>query len=384
MRKLRLQNFRNHSDSTIECAPRINVFVGENGAGKTNIVEGIAYLSLTKSFYASQDAIVLQEEKPWFRVQGELESSRGIGFAAEVRYDGEAGGKEYVLNKTTVERLASVIGQFPVVVLSPEQHGITFGLPSERRKFLDGVLSQSSSMYFEDLLQYRRSVRQRNRILLEAKLAQADPGEQLLPWNDAVASLGVRVALRREEFVSELREHLVTAYDALVDSHEKPAIEYVPSVRLTPGARKEDAVGEFKEAMKRRARDERRFGSSLVGPHRDELRFSIDGLDIRKFASQGQHKTFLIALKLAEHAFLRGQTEEEPMMIFDDVFSELDANRTAKLVDRMRSMKQVFVTATSDSAFWQGFESEEENIRVEVKKGKVLRASTKVPTGENA
>ncbi len=383
LQRVRLQNFRNHEDSTIECAPRINIFVGENGAGKTNIVEGIAYLSLTKSFYASQDGMALQEKKAWFRVSGEFESSRGINIGAEVRYDGEAGRKEYILNKTSLDRITSVIGRFPLVVLSPEQHGITFGLPSERRKFLDVVLSQSSSTYFDDVMQYRRALRHRNRILLDAKLAQSDPAELLTPWNESIALLGARITRKRAAFVEGFRKHLLSAYESLVAGRERPAIDYAPSVTAGPDEEIDVIKARIKEMMKIRMKDERRIGSSLVGPHRDELRFSIDNLDVRGFASQGQHKTFLVALKLAEFAFLKERTEEEPIMIFDDVFSELDEARTERLVRHMGGMEQVFVT-TTDIPFWKGLDSEKNYMKIRVEAGKVLEPVDRERPRENA
>ncbi|MEX0602675.1 MAG: DNA replication and repair protein RecF, partial [Bacteroidota bacterium] len=246
--------------------------------------------------------------------------------------------------------LSEFIGQFPVVILSPENNKITFGSPADRRRFLDLVISQSSRSYLQDLLEYRRALRQRNKILLDAKLAQRDPGEQIDPWTENLVAHGVRVIQKRGEFLKNFRPHLVEAYREIAGGKEEPGLRYRTITGRHNTEETNSLTERFRSAVTRIAAEERRMGSTLVGPHRDELEMTINGLELRKFASQGQHRTFLIALKLAEFHYLYGRCKETPMLILDDVFSELDREREQRMFGLAQSLGQTFITATDRSS----------------------------------
>src|SRR5512132_3733918 len=167
--EVRLRNFRNHADSQLDFGQGINVLSGRNGQGKTNILEAISYLSLTKSFYASSDATAVRFGTDAFAVEGEIIAGSGLRYTVQVTYGIKEGEKVFTVNNTRPESLASVIGTFPVVILSPENNAITFGGPAARRRFVDLTLSQVSRVYLEDLLEYRKILRQRNRLLSDAR-----------------------------------------------------------------------------------------------------------------------------------------------------------------------------------------------------------------------
>ncbi|MBM4167850.1 MAG: DNA replication/repair protein RecF [Ignavibacteria bacterium] len=371
--KFQLENFRNHSHTVIACTDCANVFLGNNGAGKTNIVEGLAYLCVTKSFYAVNDLTALKVGESSFRISGELISDSGNEFSVQISYDGEAGEKRYLLNGKTTQKLSSIIGKFPIVILSPEYSGITFGSPTDRRKFLDFIISQASARYLEDVLEYRRILRQRNRILLDGKSSNGSVTHLLEPWSEGLIEYGSRVVQRRAEFVRDFEPYLSRAYEAIAGEFEKPNSKYLSAVA---SERLSDADGlrmEYRRLLEESKHEERRVGATLVGPHRDDLLFTLDRMELRRFGSQGQHRTFLIAMKIAEFEFLRALCGETPILILDDVFSELDGQRSGKLIETVSSMGQYFITTTDDRVFPQEFFTEAGNKHVVVKSGSIIR-----------
>ncbi len=356
---LKLHNFRNHQDSVLECAEQINVLLGQNGQGKTNILEAISYLCLTKSFYASSDATALSIGESFFEAKGKFLSDQNIETDVRVSYDLESGEKIFTLNRITMEGFSSVIGRFPVVVLSPENNAITFGGPAERRKFIDLDLSQTSKAYLQDLLEYRRVLKQRNRILTEAKTTHSDLLEELVAWNESLVKYGSRVFERRQRFLQQFQPYVCEAYQKLTVDNEQPSLEYQPAIDVANSANGIDVgLGTFQKAfeveLEENQSDELRLGTTLVGPHRDDVVFKINGMDLRKYASQGQHKTFLIALKIAEFFYLKELNGETPIVLLDDAFSELDGSRKARLTELLQQLGQTFITVTTPLLFTAG------------------------------
>ena len=178
---LELRNFRNHTNTVVDCTEGINVFLGDNGEGKTNLLEAISYLCLTKSFLNANDRTVLMNGENAFSVKGIVFSTQGTKYNINVEFHSDINEKKYTLNDATVLPLSSIIGEFPVVILSPEYRSITFNMPSDRRRFIDMIISQASRSYFEDLQEYRRILRQRNRILMDARKTGTDCLDLLEP-----------------------------------------------------------------------------------------------------------------------------------------------------------------------------------------------------------
>ncbi len=350
LQTLRLLNFRNHLDTTCEFTPGINVLLGDNGQGKTNILEAISYLCLTKSFYEASDALVLRFEEDLFSVDGRMESGGGI-FDIRVAYTDSQHEKVFTINKRRVEPFSSVIGKFPLVICSPEHAPITSGGPSERRRFVDFVISQSNALYFQELIEYRKVVRHRNKILLDARMTRKDPGLMLEPWDQQLVTLGSSLTWKRMKFVSGFQEFIAAAYHHLVGHEEEPSMEYQPQLSTGPWNSPASVEEELRENMANHRTEELRAGTTLVGPHRDEFLMRINGRDLRKFASQGQHKTFLVALKIGEFFYLKDRCDETPLLLLDDIFSELDEHRAAHLLRFTGELSQTFVTSTSPQLF---------------------------------
>lgn len=346
--RLLLRQFRNHAETALELSPGLNLLLGDNGEGKTNVLEGISYLCLGRSFHGASDASVVQMGTDGFLVRGALASDGGVEYKVESGYEPLSGTKRLTIGGTEIGRRTDLIGRFPVVVLAPEHAGITAGGPAERRKFLDLTVSQASRVYLEDLLEYRRALRQRNKVLLDAKLARRSPGPSLDPWTDLLVNSGSRIAMRRREFVEEFRPHVERAFAALAGAEERPTLAYASEILPEDPVAADTVAETFRTALGRVEREEAKAGTTLVGPHRDELDLAINERSVREFASQGQHKTFLVGLKLAEFSYLKDRCNETPLLLLDDVFSELDAHRCRHLLGLVAEAGQAFVTATDE------------------------------------
>ncbi|HUL43950.1 MAG TPA: DNA replication/repair protein RecF [Bacteroidota bacterium] len=348
---VRLQRFRNHADSNFEFGEGTNILVGENGHGKTNVLEGISYLCLTKSFFAASDALVVQFQQSSFEIDGAFVADGGTQYRSHVGYDAQAEQKRYTINRQHAEPLSSVVGKFPVVVCSPEHGMIITSGPSERRRFVDLVLSQAYPGYFQHLLEYRRVLKHRNKILGDAKRLRTDCRELLVPWNEQLISHGCMLMEKRKHFVDEFQPFIESAYAEIMEGDEHPVLNYRPQTSGTPVEGDADYRALLSAELEARFSDEQRYGITLAGPHRDEFAMTINGLDVRKYASQGQHKTFLVALKIGEFFFLKDRCHETPMMLLDDIFSELDEHRSSRLMQFVEGLSQTFITSTSPQLF---------------------------------
>ena len=343
LKKIHLENFRNHAESMLEFSDGINFITGANAQGKTSILEALSYVCLTKSFIQQSDATVLKFGSNAFVVDATVETDRGLMNHVHVLYE-QGSGKRYFLDSNEIKRSADVIGLFPIVVLSPKDFALTIGAPSERRVFIDMVLSQVSRSYLEELFEYRRALKQRNKILLDGKFTGVVDTGLLGAWSDALVSHGTRVIMKRAEFAREFQPAFSSAYTALIEKGEAPRLLYEPSFALGDDQMRIPEL--FYAGLNRLDKVERARGATLVGPHRDDMRFVLNDVPIREFASQGQHKTFLVALKIAEFHYIKSKLSETPAMLLDDVMTELDYSRASKSVSVISSLGQAFVTAT--------------------------------------
>lgn len=353
LRSLRLRSFRAHAATDVSFAPGVNLLHGPNGAGKTNVLEAIHYLCLTKSFTATRDRYAIRKEAPYFELEGTFAGLRRSETTVRLVYmPGE--GKKIFVNGAPLERLAEIVGRLPVVVFSPEDYDLTAGGPKERRRFLNNILSQAHPAYLDDTMTYRRARRQRNEVLRQYKSrAQSPPPAVLEPWTEKVVTLGSRVIQRRLQFLETFRTYLADAYERIEAVAERPSIAYDGIDDLAPDASVESIATTFREVLARRSDAERQRGTTLAGPQRDELVFCLDDLEVRRYGSQGQHRTFGMALKLAQYFYLRDRLDEPPLLLLDDAFGKLDAERTDVFLGLLQSdaIGQSFITATRRASF---------------------------------
>ena len=343
LESLRIHHVRNHRLSSIDCPPNISVFWGENGAGKTSILEAISLICMTRSFVTHQARTLINRDAEAFQVDGRFRTDSGSQREVVFQYSAAEKEKRIMLDNAPLDSSADLIGQFPLVILSPHHRGITSGGPVERRSFMDFVIAQVSHAYLLDLIEYRRIARQRAAILARPDRAQI--ARDLEPWNHSYTEHAVRIVRKRTDFLEHFRPYIDETLAIISGATEEPVITYRHSVECDytdSGAEKQ-----FLETLERRVETDIRMKTNTMGPHRDDVTFAINGLDVRAQASQGQHKSILIALKIAEAHYLNDHLDETPIVLFDDIFSELDDERLTQVISIVEGIGQTFITTAN-------------------------------------
>ncbi len=339
---LRLENFRNYNQLTVAFQKGVNVLYGANGAGKTSVLEAIYYLALIRSFRTHQDTHLVQKGKEMFRIQGVFETPQGSSFQAHVAFSRQQG-KVLSLNHERVTRFIDYIGTVPVVLIAPADLTISQSGPQARRRFLDIMLSQSNKLYLHHLKEYKRALKSRNWLLKQESIDTA----QLATWEALLARHGAAIIRKRQETVEQLSQWVRHLFQELSHTDDKVKLIYQTGIALEQN--------NLEEALQQRLATTRQNDIALqtttVGPHRDDVLFLLNGMPFRQVGSQGEHKTLIIALKLAEFQHLQQVHASPPILLFDDIFGELDARRIASMLTRITEMGQVFVTTTSRNFF---------------------------------
>ncbi len=329
----------------------MNIFYGRNGAGKTNLLEAIHYAALTKSFLNAADSECLKFGATHFEIDAVWQNDRGVEASVRVYFSNEEG-KTVFVNRSPLESFSRIVGEFPCVSLSPFDIALVQGAPQERRRFLDSSIAQTNKAYLEDLLAYRRLLSQRNRLLSEMKLSHNKwQQEQFAVWTESFAALVASIMFRRLKFVDEFSQVLTRAYRLFHSFDEIPSLRYDTDIELNKQTTKEEILSEVRLKLARLEEEEIRRGVTLFGTHRDDLSFFINDISVKKFASQGQQKTFVICLKLAQHFYIRDILNERPIFILDDVFSELDRSRADDLIELLKPIGQSVITTTEKKQF---------------------------------
>lgn len=305
----------------------INVIIGPNGAGKTNILESIHLLCLSRSFLTTRDQVVLRKDAPFFEVQGEFETqARGMQKVRIAYVPGE--GKKLFVGGAPLDRLTDIVGRFPVVVFSPDDQRLTAEGPEYRRRFIDNIISQSSPVYLDHLLRYRLALKQRNELLHRAKRTRTPIDPVVLQGLTAgIVEPGSAIIAARLAFIDAFTVHLDRAYQRISDVAERPSMTYQPFPANLASHDPESVRLAFIAQLEASARREQERGMTMVGPHRHDLDLHLDDLPVRRYASQGQHRTFGMALKLAQYDYMQERGQERPILLLDDVFDNLDPAR---------------------------------------------------------
>ncbi len=350
--KLTLRSFRAHAETEVSFRDKVNTVCGPNGSGKTNLLEAIHFACLSKSFLTPTDAYALRTGDPFFEITARFESSTRSAATVRVAFvPGE--GKSVMINGSRLDRMADLVGRFPVVVLSPADHNITSGGPEERRRLVDNILSQAHPVYFADLIAYRRALKQRNALLRSLNHPRNASNGQLASWTEECAALGSRLVARRHRFVREFSGFLDNAYRTLESVAEEPSIRYRTLVASELRDDETQIHTQYLDRFRESAARELEQGRTVVGPHRDEFLFSLDGMEVRRYASQGQHRTFALALKLAQYLYIQDSICEPPVFLLDDALDNLDPTRRAAIVDLLQSdaIGQSIITAADVHLF---------------------------------
>jgi len=331
LRSLRLRNMRAHSDSTVILSSGVNLLYGSNGAGKTNILEAIHYLCLTKSFLTGVERYVIQRSQDYFEVEGQFEGSVRKEVTIRIVVSSREG-KRIFLNGVAPERKADIVGVVPLVVFVPGDQSLTYGGPDDRRKFLNGILSQASPNHLRDLIRYRRALKQRNEVLSHRHHVPID-ASLIAPLNAILAQLGSRIIIQRSKFIARFNNDLKLAWKQLGQAIEEPSIIYQGPISESDYSSVQEAESSLLSALEESTPRDIDKGRTNTGPHRDELVFKLDNQDVRRFGSTGQHRSFAIALRIAQFNYLDSRLEEKPILLLDDVFDSLDPIRTEVILD---------------------------------------------------
>ena len=345
LNKLSIINYKNIQEATLTLSPKMNCFIGHNGAGKTNLLDAVYYLSFCRSAYSSMDSQVIRHDQDFFVVEGEYTDDRGVRSEDqdELRklsiYCGMKRGtkKHFKCNKKEYKRLSQHIGLIPLIFVSPADTYLVDGGGEERRRLMDMVISQYDNLYLDALNRYNKALQQRNTML---KMEEEPDLELMSIWEEQMAAEGEVIYEKRSAFVQELIPVFQQIYQQISDDKESVSLRYV-----SHGQR-----GPLLEVIQRDRMKDRAVGYSLHGIHRDDLEMLLGDYPMRREGSQGQLKTFVIAMKLAQFSFLkRTCSKTTPLLLLDDIFDKLDAHRVERIVNLVASEEygQIFITDTN-------------------------------------
>lgn len=350
LKKLSILNYKNISEAQLELSPKMNCFIGPNGAGKTNVLDVVYYLSFCRSASNPIDSQVIRHEEPFCLIEGEYEDEMrnekgemGNGIITPHREIVSVGmkrgqKKHFKRNKKEYRRLSEHIGLIPLVVVSPSDTLLIEGGSEERRRLVDMVISQYDRTYIDHLSRYNTALAQRNTLL---KMEDQTPDPALMQiWEEQMAEEGEQIFLRRRSFVEELIPVFQEYYQQISQHREQVGLNYVSHCQR----------GSLLDVIQRDRMKDLAVGYSLHGVHRDDLEFTLDGHLMKREGSQGQNKTYVIALKLAQFDFLkRTASKTTPLLLLDDIFDKLDADRVEQIVRLVSSdsFGQIFITDTN-------------------------------------
>jgi DNA replication and repair protein RecF len=341
--RMELTDFRNYAEASVALDPGLNLFLGLNAQGKTNLLESVYVASAGRSYRASSDADLVRWECPHFRIVAYIDR-KPSPVRLEISYSRD--GRRLVrLNGTERIRGAELASFLNVVMFTPDDLALVKGSPGDRRRFLDLEIAQVSPAYRNWVSVYSRTVAQRNALLKQVAAAPpAKAAELLAPWDDQLTSVGARVIARRAEVIAELDRLGREAHCRITGTPGNLAVRYLPSVQFE--ASDVQAIARaFKDRLAQIRRVELIRGFTMCGPHRDDILFELDDVNVAAFGSQGQQRSTVLAVKLAEVEFIRARTGDQPVLLLDDVLSELDERRRAHLLAEVVGKYQTLVTS---------------------------------------
>lgn len=337
IKQLKLKNYRNYDLLDLEFDSSTNIFYGDNAQGKTNILESIYLCGTTKSHRGTKDRDLIKFGQEESHIEAVVERNE-VSFKIDIHLKKNSP-KGIAINKMPIRKASELFGVINIVFFSPEDLNIIKNGPSERRKFIDLELAQLDRVYLSDLSNYNRIVNQRNKLLKDA-YDRRELLETLDVWDMQLVHYGNKIINRRNDFIYQLNNIVGKVHERLTGGKEKLYIFYEPS----------NSSIELEEAVRRNRERDIRMKSTSVGPHRDDICFIVGELDIRKFGSQGQQRTAALSLKLSEIELIKQVTKDTPILLLDDVLSELDKHRQNYLLDSICDV-QTLITCTGVDDF---------------------------------
>ncbi|HZK22813.1 MAG TPA: DNA replication/repair protein RecF [Atopostipes sp.] len=341
---IELKNYRNYETVKLSFSPSINVLIGENAQGKTNLVESIYFLAMSRSHRSPRDRELIRWDSDFAKVNGQLiKKSHSVPLEIVL----SKRGKIAKMNHLEQRKLSDYIGQLNVILFAPEDLSLVKGSPSVRRRFIDMELGQMNKIYLHHLSQYQRVLKQRNQFLKKAKYDRKHDALYLDILTEQLATEGAEVLYHRYRFVKQLTKWAQEVQTDISNGKEELRISYKTTSSVSDKMSKEELLSQLQKDYEKAKEQEIDQGTTTLGPHRDDLVFYVNEKNVQTYGSQGQQRTTALSLKLAEIELMYEMTGEYPILLLDDVLSELDDSRQTHLLNAIQNKVQTFITTTS-------------------------------------
>ncbi|MBK8981792.1 MAG: DNA replication and repair protein RecF [Ignavibacteria bacterium] len=395
LKRIVLKNFRNYSIQEIIFNDKFNFIYGSNGQGKTNILEAVSYSTYGKSFLGASESDCIKFGSNEFFVESDFINDLGNKDFIVINYDTLKKSKAVHRNKQKVNSFsAEVFGRFPLVFLSPKSLNITYGNPSDRRKFFDILISQSSNLYLDQLKELAKILRQKSALLREysihKKYTFSELKNLLNSYNEKLSEFSAKVLFKRLNFLKEFESYFDRNFQFLLKEDHRGRISYYSDITgevipANASLEREELRALTEKLLLEKYEDEIKRAVTLAGPQRDDYIFKLtkhgkdsnegtDTFELKNFASQGEHKTFLLALKLSEYDYLKSSKSTSPVLLLDDILSELDEDRVSKIISHLKDYGQIFLTTTDKNYInrLKTFYSDSEISEFKIEEGKII------------
>jgi DNA replication and repair protein RecF len=346
LKQLKLSNFKNYPEADLRFSGKINCFIGNNGAGKTNILDAIHYLSFCKSYFNPVDSQNILHDAHFFAIHGTyVQNGQPEDTVSCIQKRNHK--KQFILNDKEYSRLSDHIGLFPLVMISPYDRDLINDGSEVRRKYMDSVIAQFDRMYLDDLIQYNKALLQRNNLLKSFSDKHYFDSLGLEVWDVQLSRLGEKIFTRRKEFIEDFTPIFQEYFRTIAPGSEQVSIGYESQLHQRPAD----------ELLAGSVERDRFMKFTTTGIHKDDLEMNIDGLPIKKFGSQGQQKSYVVSLKLAQFEYTRNRKSFNPILLLDDIFDKLDDNRVEQIIGLVghNNFGQVFITDTQRGRIEQIF-----------------------------
>ena len=341
LNNLFLQHFRNYEELALQFPQNLTIFLGENAQGKTNILESIYVLAMTRSHRTNNEQELIEWGADFASVKGEVQK---VHSKVPLELLLTKKGRKTRINHIEQKRLSSYVGQLNVILFAPEDLALVKGSPSLRRKFLDMEIGQIDPIYLYDLVQYQNVLKQRNQYLKQQKKVDM---LYLSVLNDQLVEFGSKVLLARGKFVKRLEYWANLLHQKISHEKENLTLRYVSTIDFDLADSLDVVKARFLSVLEKNQARELQRQTTLAGPHRDDLSFAINEIDVQTYGSQGQQRTTALCVKLAEIDLMQEETGEYPILLLDDVMSELDDSRQLHLLETIEGKVQTFLTTTT-------------------------------------
>ena len=341
LNKIILDNFRNYNNLDISFDKDIVCFTGLNGQGKTNLIEAISVLGLLSSFRTKNYNEMKKFNEDYFFISGEFTDKNENKLSIKISFSDKK--KKVIFQDKKVLKFSDFWGNIPIVYLIPDESIITIGPPQERRRFVDKLLSMIDKEYFTLLKNYSKTIKQKNKVLYNLKKDNSFQPEMIVVYNEQLLEYGVKIFNKRVEFIEGFikffKDILLFISDDL----------FIGNISYSSSIDQNNYHNDMKKQLSENIKTEKDRGLSMIGPHKDDLIFEINDNDLRKYGSKGQHKLFLVALKLSEIKYIKSITDEYPVFLLDDLYSEIDEKKSGKIAKILDKDIQTFITTSNSS-----------------------------------